>query len=307
MSRSQADIIASALRAQRQRRPDSLAALRDETERALAKMRPHEDIKRRDVAIGTLSAAWFEPEDAVEDAAILYLHGGAYIMGSVNTHQGLTSRLTASSQIPCLSVEYRLAPEHPFPAQLNDALAGYRWLIEDQKLSPSRISIAGDSAGGGLTLTTLCAIRDAGLPLPGAAVCISPWVDLEGLGDSIASRAERDPMIDPTDLPAFQRLFLGGAHPRDPRAAPLHADLSGLPPLLIHVGNEEILLDDARRIAAHATKAGVEVTLEVWDGMFHVWHLFAPILEEGEQAISCIAAFLLERLEGARPATEGTA
>ena len=296
MSRTQADIIASALRAQRDRRPDSLAQLRFETERALARMRPHAEVQRRDVAIGPIGAAWFEPPNKCEDAALLYLHGGAYIMGSINTHEGLTSRLSASSGIPALSIDYRLAPENPFPAQLEDALAAYRWLIDAHGVNPRRIAVAGDSAGGGLTLSLLCAIRDSNLPLPAAAVCISPWVDLEGEGDSVESRAARDPMIDPADLPAFKRLFLGEADSQDPRAAPIHADLTGLPPLLIHVGNDEVLLDDSTRIAKRAHAAGVEVRLEVWDGMFHVWHLFAPILEEGQQAIECISRFVREHI-----------
>jgi acetyl esterase/lipase len=296
MSRTQADIIASALRAQRERRPDSLAQLRFETERALARMRPHSKVRRRDVAIGPMGAAWFEPPNKCDDAALLYLHGGAYIMGSINTHEGLTSRLSASSGIPCLSIDYRLAPENPFPAQLEDALAAYRWLVDTHGLNARRIAVAGDSAGGGLALSLLCAIRDSNLPLPAAAVCISPWVDLEGEGDSVESRAARDPMIDPSDLPAFKRLFLGEADSLDPRAAPIHADLTGLPPLLIHVGNDEVLLDDSTRIAKRAHAAGVDVRLEVWDGMFHVWHLFAPILEEGQHAIDCISNFVREHI-----------
>jgi acetyl esterase/lipase len=297
MSEGQRRALDSMLRAGRNHVPKSLAGLREWTERSLSVMPQDPEVSRDDLMIGEIPAAWFGPPDPLPHAAVLYLHGGAYIMGSIDSHAGLTSSLARRSSVACLSLDYRLAPEHRFPAQLEDALAAYHWMMDTHNIPASRIVLAGDSAGGGLVLSTLCAVRDAGLPLPAAAVCISPWVDLEGLGDSAVTKVEADPMLRIGDLAPFRRLFLGNAHPRDPRAAPLYADLTGLPPLLIQVGENEILLDDATRIATRAREAGVDVTIEVWPGMVHVWHLFAPILDEGQEAINGIAEFVQGRIE----------
>jgi acetyl esterase/lipase len=190
-----------------------------------------------------------------------------------------------------LALEYRLAPEHPHPAAVEGSTAAYRWLVA-QGIDAGRIVIAGDSAGGGLTVATLVALRDAGDPLPAAAVPISPWVDMEGTGESITSRAEVDPMVSGAALRNIASLFVGeGGDLRDPLAAPLHADLTGLPPLLIHVGDHEVLLDDATRLAANAETAGVDVTLEVWPEMTHVWHGSAGYVPEADAAIARIAEF----------------
>jgi acetyl esterase/lipase len=190
-----------------------------------------------------------------------------------------------------LGVDYRLAPEHPFPAAVEDATAAYRWLVS-RGTDPAHIAIAGDSAGGGLTLATLIALRDAGDPLPAAAACLSPWVDLEGVGASMTSKAAVDPFVRKEMIEFMAQQYLGGRDLRTPLAAPLYADLQGLPPLLIQVGTAEVLLDDATRIAERARAAGVEVSLEVWDDMIHVWQLFAPMLPEGQQAIERIGAFI---------------
>jgi monoterpene epsilon-lactone hydrolase len=295
MSQAEINQITGMLRAGRRKAPDTLAGLREWADKSLGLMPLEPSVTREDHMLGELPVAWFRPQAPLPHAALLYFHGGAYIMGSIDTHAGLTGRLAAATSMACLSVDYRLAPEHRFPCQLEDALTAYRWLL-DQGIPPARIVIAGDSAGGGLVLSSLCAARDTGLPLPAAAVCISPWVDLEGLGDSMVSRAAVDPMLHPDDLAPFRRLFLGNAHPREPKAAPLYADLTGLPPLLIHVGDREILLDDATRIAAAAQAAGVDVSLEIWDRLFHVWHLFAPVLEEGREGITRIAEFVRGRV-----------
>jgi acetyl esterase/lipase len=222
---------------------------------------------------------------------LLYLHGGGYVIGSIHTHKGLIAGLSAAAHCRALALDYRLAPEHRYPAAVDDAVAAYRWLL-DAGFSPSRIAIAGDSAGGGLALATLVALRAAGDPLPAAAVPISPWTDLEGTGDSMKTHVDKDPMVEPGGLLGMARLYLGDADPRQPTASPLHADLTGLPPLLIQVGELETLLDDATRIAASAQKRGVAVTLEVWPEMVHVWHLFAPMVPEGRDAIARIGAFL---------------
>ncbi|HEX4210552.1 MAG TPA: alpha/beta hydrolase, partial [Candidatus Binataceae bacterium] len=190
-----------------------------------------------------------------------------------------------------LGIDYRLAPEHPFPAAVEDAVAAYRWLLA-QGLQPSRIAVAGDSAGGGLTIATLVAIRDAKLAVPAAGVCLSPWVDMEGIGESMTSKASVDPVVQKQGLLGMAQAYLGGKDPRTPLAAPLYADLKGLPPLLIQVGEAETLLDDSKRLADRAKAAGVKVTLEPWKEMIHVWHLFAPFLPEGQEAIDGIGKYL---------------
>lgn len=193
-----------------------------------------------------------------------------------------------------LGLNYRLAPENPFPAAVDDAVAGYRWLL-GQGYKPSKIAVAGDSAGGGLTVATLVAIREAGLPLPAAGVCQSPWVDLEGIGESMTTRAKVDPVVQREGLNGMAQGYLQGKDPRTPLAAPLYADLKGLPPLLIQVGDAETLLDDSNRLTERAKAAGVQVKIEVWPEMIHVWQLFASFLPEGQQAVDVIGKFIAER------------
>ncbi len=228
---------------------------------------------------------------------ILYLHGGGYVMGSINTHRELGQRLSRAAAARVLLIDYRLAPEHPHPAAVEDATRAYRWLLS-RGVSPSRLVVAGDSAGGGLTVATLLAARDSGLPLPAAGVCLSPWVDLEGVGESMTTKAAADPLVQRDGLRRMGALYLNGQDPRTPLASPLYADLSGLPPLLIQVGTAEALLDDSTRLAERAREAGVEVDLEPWDDMIHVWQAFAAVLPEGQQAIERIGQFIRERTAG---------
>ncbi len=253
------------------------------------------DVRTEPVSIGAVPAEWVVASGAADDRIVLYLHGGGYVMGSINTHRELASRLSRAAAARVLLIDYRLAPEHPHPAAVEDAVSAYRWLLA-RGVTPSHLAIAGDSAGGGLTVATLVALRDAGVPLPAAAVCLSPWVDLEGLGESMSTRAAVDPMVQREPLQRLAALYLDGQDPRTPLAAPLHADLRGLPPLLIQVGDAETLLDDATRLAERARAAGVDVTLEPWPEMIHVWQLFANMLPEGQQAIDNIGAFLRQRL-----------
>lgn len=244
------------------------------------------------VSAGGVPAVWVGTPDAAPDAAVLYLHGGGYVAGSIASHRNLTGHLARAVGCRLLVADYRLAPEHPFPAAVDDAVAAYRWLLA-QGLSPDKVAIAGDSAGGGLAVACLVALRDAGDPMPAAGVPISALVDMEATGDSMVSRAAADPMVDPAGIPAMVSAYVGpGGDRRHPLASPLHADLSGLPPLLIHVGDAEVLLDDSVRLAERTKAAGVDTTLEVWPEMVHVWHLSAGFVPEADEAVARIAAFL---------------
>ena len=248
------------------------------------------------VDVDGIPAEWITPEGGALDRAVLYLHGGGYVAGSIDSHRNLTGNLARAMGCRVLALHYRLAPENPHPAPVEDAVAAYRWML-GQGLKADHLVIAGDSAGGGLTLATLIALSDGGDPLPAAAVGISPWVDMEGTGDSAVTRAEADPMISKDMLLQIAALFLGpDGDPRHPLASPLHAELHGLPPLLIQVGDAEVLLDDSTRFAAKATEAGVEVTLEVWPEMIHVWHASAGFVPEADQAIARIAEYSRPRI-----------
>ena len=257
------------------------------------------DVRCEQVDAGGVSAEWIMTPQATAERVIFYLHGGGYAIGSVKTHRELISRISRAAGARALAIDYRLAPEHPFPAAVEDATTAYRWLLENG-VEPTRIVIAGDSAGGGLTVATLVVLRDAGDPLPAAGVCLSPWVDLEGIGESMTARAEVDPMVQRDGLLAMAKAYLGDANPRLPLAAPLYADLTGLPPLLIQVGTAETLLDDSTRLAERARSAGVDVVLEPWEDMIHVWHLFASMLPEGQQAVDRIGEFIRERVGSGR-------
>ncbi len=249
------------------------------------------------VNAGGVTAEWITADGASDSRVVLYFHGGGYIIGSPRTHRPMLAHLSRDSGARVLSLDYRLAPEHPFPAPVEDAVASYRWLLEEG-FDPSRIALGGDSAGGGLTVAALVQIRYLGLPVPAAGVCVSPWVDMEGLGESMETRAKADPMIVREGLLLSAKTYLGGADPRAPLAAPLYADLRGLPPLLIQVGDAEVLLDDSTRLAGVAREAGVKVQMDVWDDMIHVWPLFAPILPEGKQAIAQAGEFIKKHTGG---------
>lgn len=243
-----------------------------------------------------IPAEWLVPADASDRRVILYLHGGAYTMGSCATHRALASRIAVASRTPVLQPEYRLAPEHPFPAALHDCVAAYRWLV-DSGIPPQKTLVAGDSAGGGLAVALALTLRDDDFPLPAAIVCISPWVDLELTGESLRSRAKVDPICSLEESRINASQYVGKSDPRSALISPIYADLHGLPPLLIHVGDREILLSDATRLAERARDDGVEVELKVWEGMWHVWHLLAAYVPEGKQAVREIGAFINERMD----------
>jgi acetyl esterase/lipase len=289
-------MIVGMMRAQRPSIPLELdpVVMRANMERMTTLMALPDDVKAEPTTVDGVPAEWVTTPDVDPTRTVLYLHGGGYVIGSLNTHRDLAGRISRAAGARVLNVDYRLAPEHPHPAAVEDAVTAYRWLTASGQ-DPKRVAVAGDSAGGGLTVATLVALRDRKHPLPAAGVCLSPWVDLEGTGDSMTTCAALDPMVQKDPLVRMGRFYLGDLDPRTPLAAPLYADLSGLPPLLIQVGTAETLLDDSTRIAERARKAGVDVTLDVWDDMIHVFQAFAPMLAEGQQAIDEIGEYLRAR------------
>jgi epsilon-lactone hydrolase len=224
------------------------------------------------------------------DRHVLYLHGGGYVTGSPAVYRNFTWRIATAMRARVLVLDYRLAPEHPFPAALDDAFAACRWLTAG-KADPRRTVIMGDSAGGGLTLALLLKLRDGGLERPAAAVALSPWTDLALTGASLVRNERPDPMLTVADTRLFATSYLAGADPRHPYASPLYGNPAGLPPTLIHAGSDEILRDDAVRMAEKMRLAGCHVESEVWPRMPHVWHLFAPVMPEASAAIARIGAF----------------
>jgi len=293
MASPELDLVVQMLRAQPPAAEVDVAERRAALERLTAGELPA-DVAAEPVSADGVPAEWVVADGADPGRAILYLHGGGYVIGSIATHRDLAARLSRATGARVLVVDYRLAPEHPHPAALEDAVRAWQWLVA-RGIEPRRAAIAGDSAGGGLTVATLVALRDAGAPLPAAGVCLSPWTDLACEGGSMDTHDHRDPMVRPEGLREMAAMYLGGLSARTPLASPVHADLAGLPPLLVQVGTAEVLLDDSTRLAERARAAGVEVELEVWDDMVHVWQAFAAILPEGREAVERIGAFVRAR------------
>jgi acetyl esterase/lipase len=255
------------------------------------------DVTVEPVTANGVRAEWTSTPQDDRDAALLYVHGGGYVIGSLDSHRHLVSEAGRAAKAWALALDYRLAPEHPFPAAVEDAVSGYRYLLS-RGIRPGHIAIAGDSAGGGLVVAAMLAIRDAGLAQPACGWCISPWVDMEGIGETMSTKEAADPMVQKAGLLEMAKLYLGGADPRSPLAAPIYADLKGLAPLLIQVGAAETLLDDAIRLAKTAGAADVRVDLQVWPEMVHVWHLFHPELTAGRRAIERGGAFVRSMISG---------
>ena len=268
----------------------TIEGMRAAYEEMMGQFKLADDVKIEKVSAGGVPAEWIVAPGAADDRVLLYFHAGGYAVGSLNTHRELISRFSRASSARALGLDYRLAPEHQFPAAVDDATAAYRWLLSSG-VQPSKIVISGDSAGGGLTMATLVALRDAGDPMPAAAVPISPWVDLEITGESLVTRADVDPVAGREGLEYMRNLYIGDRDPRTPLVSPLYADLSGLPPLLIHVGDWEVLLNDATRLTDSARAAGVDVTLKVWEEMVHDWQQF-PFMPEGNQSVGEIGQFI---------------
>jgi acetyl esterase/lipase len=279
-------------------RPTDIAERRKGYDAYATTYPPAPDIVVEPVTANGVPAEWTTSPDVDRSCAVLYLHGGGYVIGSLDSHRHLAAEVGRAAGARCLAVHYRLAPEHPFPAAVDDALAGYRYLL-DAGFAPGRIGIAGDSAGGGLVVALLLAIRDAGLDQPAAGWCLSPWVDMEGIGASMTGKAAEDPTVQKEPLLEMAAHYLSGADPRSPLAAPLYADLRGLAPLFIQVGAVETLLDDAVRLAGVAGAAHVPTTLEIWPEMVHVWHMYHPDLAAGRRAIEAGGRFLRGAMRGA--------
>ena len=275
-------------------RSTSVAQMRTDWDAAfLADIAP---ISHQNVPVAGMDSEWIAGSNAPHDKAILYFHGGGFRLGSVASHRELIARISEACGCRVLAINYRLAPEYRFPAPLEDALAAYGCML-DQGLRPENIAFAGDSAGGNLVLTTILGLRERGLPLPAAGVLMSPWTDLAATGESYVSRADADPIHQRPMILALAKNYLGeGGDPRDPLASPLYADLAGLPPLLIQVGDRETVLADSTMFAEKARAVGIAVELQVWDGMIHVFQMFAE-LPEAHRAIASIAEFLKRHLQ----------
>ena len=260
--------------------------------------RPPPNTRTTAVDAGGVSGKLIVTPSSRADRHVLYLHGGGYRLGATVTYRHFTWRIASATRAQLLAIDYRLAPEHPFPAALEDALSAFRWLRQS---GAQTIVVMGHSAGGGLALALLLRLRDEGLSLPAAAVALSPWTDLALTGASLKRNAAADPMLNADDLPQFAADYLAGADPHNPYASPLYGDPTGLPPTLIHVGGDEILLDDAVRMAEKMRAAHCHVELQIWPRMPHVWHLLAPVLPEAKYAIAGIGDFVERMLAEQKP------
>ena len=250
----------------------------------------------RKVDLGGVPAEWIAAPGVGRDRAILYLHGGGFRLGSINSHRDLIQRVSGAAQTPVLAVGYRLAPEHRFPAPVQDALAAYSWLLAEG-VPASSIAFAGDSAGAGLAISTMLAARNLKLDLPRAAFLMSAWTDLQANGRSYETRAARDPIHQRPMVLAMAKGYLGAdGDPCDPLASPLYGDLRGLPPMLMHCGGRETVLDDTIMFAEKARGAGVDIEVDVQEDMIHVFQMFAAELPEARQAIASGGAFLKKHL-----------
>jgi epsilon-lactone hydrolase len=283
------DAVRDLLRAQP--RPTNLAARRARLDSFACPAAIPSDIRVSPVDAGGVPGEWTQSPEADPGRVLVFLHGGGYMAGSLESHRHVVARAGREARVRTLALGYRLAPEHPFPAALNDMVAGYRSLLK-QGIAPERIALAGESAGGGLALAAALRLRAARDPLPGCLWLSSPWVDLALRDDSLRTKAATDPLIQRLYLAELVTAYLNGVDPQEPLASPLHADLRGLPPILIQVGSEETLLDDVVRMASATDSAGVNVTLRIWPAMIHAWHLFFPQLAAGRAALAEAGSFV---------------
>ncbi len=241
--------------------------------------------------VENIPVLWVNHRTHCSSRVILYLHGGGYTIGSNRTHLELAARIARAAKAQMLMVEYRLAPEHPYPAALEDAMTAYQYLLHE-RVSPEKIVIAGDSAGGGLAVALLQSLRDKKMPAPAGAVCLSPWLDLSCSMSSLSTTRKRDPLITPGRIRFFARHYAGINDRTQPGLSPFFGELDNLPPILIQVGGDEILLPECKLFTSRANQRGSSVELQVWPGMFHVWQFAARFLPEGRQAIQKIGMFI---------------
>lgn len=292
MASEQLRAVSAQIRSQRAANPvgsGTIAEMRANMEAQQGGLALPADVVVNDLTVAGCPARRIRTPGVREDRGTLYLHGGGYVMGSVNTHQELMARIARGTNAQVLGLDYRLAPEHPYPAAVEDAVGAYLWILE-QGIAPGKVVIAGDSAGGGLTVATLLALKARGAPLPAGAVLFSAWTDLTASGASVQTRAEADPMIGGNVLAPMAAHYAAATTVNAAGVSPLFGDLAGLPPLLIQVGDAEVLLDDSTRLHARARAAGVDTTLRVFDEAFHVFQAI-PALPEAAEAICDMAAF----------------
>ncbi len=269
---------------------EDITVLREQMSGSIGPKLPAE-VNVETVDAGGVDAEWVRWSESDGDAVLLYLHGGGYVFGGPDGHRDLAWRLAKEGNISVLVVDYRLAPEHPFPAAVDDATASYKWLLGNG-YSAEKILVAGDSAGGGLSVALMLNLKNLGLPLPVAAALISPWTDLAATGESVAANAEADSMISPEALEKFADLYLGDRDPKAPLASPLYGDLTDLPPMMVVVGSIEVLLSDSERLVERINDAGGTASLSVWPGMPHVFPILAARVPEARQAVTEISDFL---------------
>lgn len=272
-----------------------LPTMRDLFEEWHLLTREPEGVTYAEVDAGGVPAMWCTPIDGDADRVLVFTHGGGYVVGSMHTHRKLAGHLARAVGCRALVLDYRRAPEHPHPAQVEDAVAAYRWLLA-QGIEPGNIATTGDSAGGGLCTSMVLKLRDLGEPLPAAIMPLSPFYDMEATGESLETRLEHDVLVKKEILLGMAGMFLGGGSPTDPLANPLHADLTGLPPVFIQVGDHESLLSDSERFVEKAHSAGVDVKCEVVPEMQHVFHFMAGRCREADDAIQRLAAWVRPHL-----------
>jgi epsilon-lactone hydrolase len=298
MSQAQRERLDAQLRGTGVRSAQSVAETRENFAKLMNPLPVPEGIRVHETSLGGRPALRIVPATGTDSGTLLYLHGGSHVVGSPRTALGLTAGLVVRTGIPGISLDYRLAPEHPFPADVEDVVAAYRELLE-QGWAPESIAFAGDSAGGGLTITGALAARDAGLPMPAAIVAFSPGVDAMRTGESMVTKAAADPLLDRAVIDRMSSFYVVDQDRRDPLLSPaVTADLTGLPPLLVQVGTNEMLLDDARRLALRASDAEVDVVLDIIANVPHVFQSFTGILDEADEALDRAALFLRQRVRG---------
>lgn len=295
MASAELEKLIAATRAARYRPGATVAELREASEVGARDVPLPEGTQVEAVEAGGVPCEWIDAPQARPDRVFIFIHGGGYYRGSVAASRATAANIGAATRARALSVGYRLAPEHVFPAAIDDCLSAYRWLL-DSEMKSARIAVGGISAGGGLTLALLLGARERGWELPAAAVPLSPWTDLTQSGASFEANADADPSMSRMYLDRFAAMYLAGADPHEPLASPLHGNLSGLPPMLVQVGSIETMLDDSTAFAERAKATGVDVTLECWEGVFHGWHGSAHVLPEARQAIERIGEFFAEHV-----------